>query len=578
MRRRLAAVASCSPRFVLPPRARSPAPRRWASRRHDRARRLPRPHTPFGRHRAPSTRWPPRPPAPACSSSSSPTTATPRGSPIRRPTGRASSASTPSRSARPAATTRPSDSGAHPTRSAGEPRDVVEDVRRLGGFGIVTHPLSAESRPGLARLGRAVRRHRVAERRQRVARRSRGPARARRVDLPVPPRRVHRAALPAAGGTLAVGRHGSRAPRHRTRRDRCPRPARIQRRPRAVREPGLRQGPVLRGRVRSGVAPRRPRPARLAGDAAADAAAIVGAIRTGRVHTVVDGLGSEAAFDFTAASGGVDGGRRRAGARCPTRPSSGSGATRRPGGWVVLFRNGMQVHRVQDQELVYASDQAGTYRAEVWAPAIGRRAYVPWIVGNPIVVGPVEAPPAAPRSRLSGPTFWIEAADQAWGVEHDPRSRAQVVRDGGVGLSYALAPASDTAPYAALLATTSIDPSGRPASRSSAGRTVPMRVSVQVRVPAAGEGLRWHRSVYLDERPARGCHPVCRDDSAGRVAQGPPRVGDVRTLLFVVDLVNAKPGASGRFSARRRAVLRARDPGPRRPANPLQVNALSAGR
>ncbi len=66
--------------------------------------------------RAPSTRWPPLPPGPACSSSSSPITATPRGRPILRPTDPASCASTPSKSARRAGTMRPSDSGARPTR------------------------------------------------------------------------------------------------------------------------------------------------------------------------------------------------------------------------------------------------------------------------------------------------------------------------------------------------------------------------------------------------------------------------------------------------------------------------------
>ena len=35
--------------------------------------------------------------------------------------------------------------GRAPYPLAGEPRDVVEDVRRLGGFGIATHPLSEKA-------------------------------------------------------------------------------------------------------------------------------------------------------------------------------------------------------------------------------------------------------------------------------------------------------------------------------------------------------------------------------------------------------------------------------------------------
>ena len=61
--------------------------------------------------------------------------------------------------------------GAAPYRLGGEASAVVEDVRRLGGFGIVAHPDSP--RPALAWRDwtRRRRRRRVAERRQRMAER-----------------------------------------------------------------------------------------------------------------------------------------------------------------------------------------------------------------------------------------------------------------------------------------------------------------------------------------------------------------------------------------------------------------------
>ena len=68
------------------------------------------------------------------------------------------------RSARTAATTSRSTCRPRRIRSAGSRSAVVEDVKRLGGFGIVAHPDSAKDATGLERLGRAVRRHRVAER------------------------------------------------------------------------------------------------------------------------------------------------------------------------------------------------------------------------------------------------------------------------------------------------------------------------------------------------------------------------------------------------------------------------------
>jgi hypothetical protein len=435
--------------------------------------------------------------------------------------------------------------GRAPYPLAGEPRDVAEDVRRLGGFGVATHPLSEKAgltwrdwgvpvdavewlngdslwrdAPG-ARLARAAWTY-LLRPVPTIAQLYQRPAELSRWDAMDRGRRII-----ALAGTDAHARLGFRDG------------------PEPYRNPVYLEVPSYEvafdvASLRVGL------DGPIGKNAAADAAEIVRSIRKGRVHTVVDGLGSEAAFDFTATSGGVtavEGGQLPLSDPAVVRVRSNPP----PGGWVVLFRNGMQVHRVQDQELVYASDQAGTYRAEVWAPAIGRRAYVPWIVGNPIVVGPVDALPAAPRPDMTGPTFWVESVGQMWGVEHGPRSEARLDRDGGVSLSYALAPEGTPAPFAALLATTTIDRGAT--GIAFVGRADrPMRVSVQVRVPAAGEGLRWHRSVYLDERPREVIIPFAEMTPLGDGPKGPPRPGDVRTLLFVVDLVNAKAGARGRFS------------------------------
>ena len=60
----------------------------------------------------------------------------------------------------------------------GEASAVVEDVRRLGGFGIAAHPVLVEGRTVVDGLVGAGRRPRVAQCRQRVARRIGGAARA----------------------------------------------------------------------------------------------------------------------------------------------------------------------------------------------------------------------------------------------------------------------------------------------------------------------------------------------------------------------------------------------------------------
>jgi hypothetical protein len=73
----------------------------------------------------------------------------------------------------------------------------------------------------------------------------------------------------------------------------------------------------------------------------------------------------------------------------------------------------------------------------------------------------------------------------------------------------------------------------------------PMRMSVQLRVANGGMGERWRRSVYLDATPRE--ISVLFDDMTA-VDPGTPRRPDlaaVRSVLFVVDTVNAKAGDSG---------------------------------
>jgi hypothetical protein len=70
----------------------------------------------------------------------------------------------------------------------------------------------------------------------------------------------------------------------------------------------------------------------------------------------------------------------------------------------------------------------------------------------------------------------------------------------------------------------------------------PMRMSVQIRDKTAD---RWQRSIYVDG-PRQG-HSVLLDDfrAVGITHAVTPRNEDLRTVLFVVDTTNTKPGTSG---------------------------------
>lgn len=116
-----------------------------------------------------------------------------------------------------------------------------------------------------------------------------------------------------------------------------------------------------------------------------------------------------------------------------------------------------------------------------------------------------------------------------------------------MALRYALGRGTAVAPYAALNCTTSID--GRAtgiAFRASADR--PTRLSIQLRVPTQGDGHRWQRSVYVDPTVREIVIPFADMRAVGATPARSPQLALVRTVLFVVDTVNTRPGSAGRFA------------------------------
>ena len=345
----VAAVAVLSSVTLPPRRLAAPA----ASRRHG-SRHPSRPHQPIRRPRAGPTRSPRRPRAPASSSSSSPITATRRASRIRRRTDPACSASTASRSARPAGTTSRSTCRHAPYPLGGEPRDVVEDVRRLGGFGIAAHPGFAQAAAALERLDGAVRRDRDREPRHQLAAWADRQAADRRAPSAMagataPARGAARLSVPAAGNdrpaSLRTGRtwsqHGPRL-RRAGGSSRSPAPTRTRRlgAARAIRPTTAYALPIpgYESSFRDAVGPRRARRAAVRRRRGRRARVLMRAIRAGHLYMAVDGVATPPSFEFTAtndrgtAQRRATARRRRAGdaarpqqrARRRSRPSSGT--------------------------------------------------------------------------------------------------------------------------------------------------------------------------------------------------------------------------------------------------------------
>ena len=237
---------------------------------------------------------------------------------------------------------------AAPYPLAGTPDAVIEDVRRLGGVGIATHPGSPRPSLRWTDWDAAFDGARMDQRRQRVARRG------------APADHAGAAWLPAARARVDVGTAGSakRSPRamgspDASRGEYLPLPA-------PMRTRGLGFGQRDRSRRR-----RLPSPlpgyeatfrtfsnhvvldAPFSGDAAKDAAALIAALRKGRLYSVVDGLASPGGLSLTASSGS------RTAMMGDDLPIEGdvivrAAVTAPPGTTLVLLKNGERVHQVTD--------------------------------------------------------------------------------------------------------------------------------------------------------------------------------------------------------------------------------------
>ena len=110
-------------------------------------------------------------------------------------------------------------------------------------------------------------------------------------------------------------------------------------------------------------------------------------------------------------------------------------------------------------------------------------------------------------------------------------------------LDYTLASGSRQSQFAAAVTDFQGPPPSFRALVFSVAAARPGRLSVQLRYPSAG-GERWAKSVYVDQNRREVRVPIERMLPAD-FQKGPiPDPSTARSLLFVVDLTNARPGDS----------------------------------
>jgi hypothetical protein len=447
------------------------------------------------------------------------------------------------------------DMPASPYPLGGEARDVVEDVKRLGGFGIAAHPDSPKDdlrwRDWFAPIDAIEVVNLDTAWRQRAAQtswRQRFDLGARLIAYPIRPaesiatliqpstiwdrwavlaRRRHLVTLAGADAHARIGWRRSE-----------PAGADVS----APLPSYLASFRTLSVHLRTERA--------LTGDAAVDARMIIRAIRAGHAYSAIDGVASPPSFDFTAAN---DHGTVHAGDELSAAgPLILRVRSNAPPGFTTTIWNGTTPlpgdHHEQDFS-VQVPEGEGVYRAEI-RPSSPFHEF-PWIISNSIYVRvplPDVASTGEPTPTTSLPLF--DGSLTGWRVEEDPTSLGAVdlaltgtTSEPALRWRFGLSSAPAAAQYVALIVDLphGVEPSDRVAFTIRAER--PMRISVQLRTARD----RWQRSVHIEAFNRE--QTVLFDDfqPAGPTASGRPALGDVRSLMFVVDTTNTKPGTSGRI-------------------------------
>ena len=283
-------------------------------------------------------------------------------------------------------------------------------------------------------------------------------------------------------------------------------------------------------------------------DAEQDAAALLDAIRQGRVYTSIDALAAPAAVSFSAVRGDVawamgdfvppvDGDiELRVDSNAPANST------------IVLMKNGEPATSATGRtlrQIVPASP--AVYRVEIQVRGAPGKPPVPWVITNPIYVRAQDESPVPRNDPAETASQYDNGEAHGWRMETSPRSKSalNVVRTltgTELLLRWAIGGTKEESPYVAFAmpAGASIAAHDRLMFTSRADR--PMRLSVQFRL---ANGDRWRRSIYLDET-SRQISVFFNDVRPVGVAGNLP-LNSVRDVLFVVDTVNANPGAAGQF-------------------------------
>jgi hypothetical protein len=282
---------------------------------------------------------------------------------------------------------------------------------------------------------------------------------------------------------------------------------------------------------------------RFSGDAATDSALLLDGLRAGRAYVAVDGLATPPSFSFTARNGA--GAAEQGGELDDDGPVIISVRSNAPEGFrTFVFRNNQLLGEPRhERELtITAPTGPAVYRVEI-RPSADDGA-PSWVLSNSIYVraATVRGDRADPDSPAASRILFDGTDARLWRVESGQSGSGgiEVTSSRELELHYATGNAQDGGPIA-LLATVSGSVAGSDRVTFTIRSDRAMRVSVQLRthVPGVPEE-RWRRTVYVDATPRTYTVRFDELGPVGPTRTGSPRLEDIPDIMFVIEPAQAR--------------------------------------